>query len=265
MIRVLLSRSLRQHAGLLAVLSTSLLLFQWIIVWVADRVQAGPGFIELLGALLPPSMQEVVFGQLGFATFGGAVSFGYQHPFNLVAAIALVTVLATIPAQEREAGLLDLILARPLTRRQYMTACSLLVLVAALLPPLALLGGGAVGLLFVETSELVRWTAYLPAATGLSLLLLAIGGYTLLFSTQAKRRGLAIGRAVGLTLFFYWLDFMGVYWDLLEQPQRISPFHYFNPAAAASSGFQLWDLTVLGAIALLGFAGAFLSFGRQDL
>lgn len=265
MIRVLLSRNLRQHTGLLGILSASLLLFQWAVVWVADRIEAGPGFRELFGALLPPGMQEAILGQFGFATFGGAVSFGYQHPFSLVAAIALVTVMATIPAREREAGLLDLILARPLTRTQYMAACGLLVLLAALLPPLALLGGGTLGLVFVETSDVVSWTTYLPAATGFSFLLLAIGGYTLLLSTQAKRRGLAIGRAIGITLFFYWLDFMGGYWDLLDQPQRISPFHYFDPASAVSSGLQLWDLGVLGAIALAGFAGAFLNFRRQDL
>ena len=265
MIRVLLSRNLRQHTGLLGILSASLLLFQWAVVWVADRIEAGPGFRELFSGLLPPGMQEAILGQFGFATFGGAVSFGYQHPFSLVAAIALVTVMATIPAREREAGLLDLILARPLTRTQYMAACGLLVLLAALLPPLALLGGGTLGLVFVETSDVVSWTAYLPAATGLSFLLLAIGGYTLLLSTQAKRRGLAIGRAVGITLFFYWLDFMGGYWDLLEQPQRISPFHYFDPAAAASSGLNLGHMAVLGGVALAGFAGAFLSFSRQDL
>ena len=37
MIRVLLSRNLRQHTGLLGILSASLLLFQWAVVWVADR------------------------------------------------------------------------------------------------------------------------------------------------------------------------------------------------------------------------------------
>lgn len=265
MIRALMVRSLRQHAGLLGILSLSLLLFQWAIVWVAAQIETGPGFREFLSALLPSAVLDTIFGQFGFASFGGAVSFGYQHPFSLVVAIAMVMVMATLPAHERERGLLDLILARPLPRRRYVSATWILVVVAASLSPLAMLGGGALGLAVVEAPEVVSWTSYLPAAGGLFLLLLSIGGYTLLFATDARRRGRAISQAVGMTLLFYWLDFMGGYWDLLESARFVSPFHFFDPADAVRSGLSPGDAAILGGIFVSTSAGAFLHFRRQDL
>ncbi|MFH1764960.1 MAG: hypothetical protein ABIF09_12295 [Gemmatimonadota bacterium] len=208
---------------------------------------------------------DTILGQFGFTSFGGAMSFGYQHPMSLFAGIAMVTVMATIPVHERETGLLDLVLARPLPRARYLTATALLVFLAAILPPLALLAGGALGLAVVSAPEAVTWTGYLPSATGMALLLLAIGAYVLLFATGAKRRGTAIAQAVGMTLLFYWLDFMGDYWDLLQTARLLSPFHFFDPAEAARSGLPLRDVAVLGGIFLAATAGAFVNFRRQDL
>ncbi len=265
MIGALLLRALRQHAALLGVLSAALLLFEWAVVWVAARIDMGPGFRQLLETLLPPDVLEIIMGQFGFGDFQGTVSFGFQHPFTLVAVIAMVTVMATLPAYERETGLLDLILARPVPRWAYLAASAMLVVITALLAPLAVLGGAAVGLLVVEAPQPVAWTSYLPAAGGLVLLLLAVGGYALLFATDARRRGTAVAQVVGVTLLFYWLDFMGDYWDLLETARRLSPFFYFDPASAARNGIPPGDAFVLGGIAMVTFAAAFLSFRRQDL
>jgi ABC-type transport system involved in multi-copper enzyme maturation permease subunit len=193
------------------------------------------------------------------------VSFGFQHPFSLVAGAAMVMVMATVPAAEREAGLLDLILTRPLPRSRYLAATALLVLLSAILPPLALLAGSGLGLAVVEVPQGVSWADYIPSALALTLLLLAIGSYALLFSTEARRRGIAVGQMVGMTLLFYWLDFLGDYWDTLEVARLLSPFHYFDPARAARSGIPIQDYVVLGGVALLCTLGAFLNFRRQDL
>ena len=122
MIRALFLRGIRQHAVLIGILSLGLLLFEVALVWAAASIAMGPGFRQLMGTLFPENVVETVFGQFGFASFGGTVSFGYQHPLALVAAIAIVTVLGTIPAHERETGLLDLILSGPLPRSKYLTA-----------------------------------------------------------------------------------------------------------------------------------------------
>ena len=261
----LLTRGLHQHARLLGILSAGLFLFEWALVWVATRIDMGPGFRQILGSLLPPDVVEIIFGQFGFASFEGAVSFGYQHPMALTGAMAMVVVMATLPALERETGFLDLVLSRPLTRIRYLTAAVLLMGVTAVLPPLALLSGGAVGLYVVDAPAGVTWSRYLPAGVMLGLLLLAVGSYTLLFATEARRRGTAVAQTVGVTLLFYWLDFMGDYWDLLETARALSPFHYFDPASVSSQGISLGDAAVLGMVGVACCTGAFFNFRRQNL
>lgn len=265
MIRALLKRAIVQQAGLLGLLSLGLFFFEWALVWVAARLDISSSFREMFEALLPPMVVDTMFSQFGFATFEGAVSFGYQHPLALIAAIAMVVVVATRPAQERETGFLDLILARPITRARYLAAHGLLVSVASLLPPIALLAGGAFGLVLVGAPAGVSWTGYLPSAAAMALLLLAVGAYSLLFATGATRRGVATAQAVGVTLLLYWLDFMGDYWDTLQTARLFSPFHYFDPAGAASSGIPFHDAAVLAGIAAVATGTAFFNFRRQDL
>ena len=265
MIRTLFLRGARQHAGLLGALTLGLFLFQWAIVWVASRIEMGPGLRQFLGSLLPPGLVDTIFVQFGLASFGGAVAFGYQHPLALIAGIAMVAVMATLPAQERETGFLDLVLSRPLTRTRYLIGICLLVLLGALLPALALLAGGTVGLVVIQAGETVPWNRFLPSALMVALLLLAVGAYTLLFATSAHRRGTAVTQAVGITLLFFWLDFMGDHWDLLETARLLSPFHYFDPALAARSGVPARDAMVLGGITAVCTVSAFLNFRRQDL
>jgi len=265
MIRALFLRGLRQHFLLLGILFSGLFLFEVGVVWIGARLDMGPQFRQLLQTFLPPGFVDAVFNQFGFGSFAGTVSFGYQHPLVLISAIAMVVVLSTIPAQERESGFLDLLLARPLSRTSYISAAGINILLSALVSALALLGGTAVGLSLVDPPEVIRWTQYIPSAASLVLLLSAIGSYTLLFATGAKRRGIAVAQAVGITMVFYWLDFMGDYWGLLETARLLSPFYYFDPARTASSGLALTEILVLGGIAATAIPAAFLNFKRQDL
>lgn len=266
MIGALLLRSLQQHLRLLAGVGVGLFLTELLIVWVAARIDTGPGLQQLLESFVSPEVREIIFGQMGMASLGGAVSFGFQHPFVLVASVAAVVVLATRPAAERESGVLDLILSRPLSRSRYLAANELLLLLTAIFLPLVLLAGAAASLAVVEAAEPIPWTRYIPAAIGFGLLLLAVGGYTLLFSAKVRRRGTAIARAVGLTLGFYWLEFMGTFWDALATARYLSPFFYFDPVGASGpGGLPLRDVAVLSGIWILTTIGAFALFRRADL
>ncbi|MBT8397382.1 MAG: hypothetical protein HKO65_13930 [Gemmatimonadetes bacterium] len=265
MIRALVVRGIRQHGRLIAALCAGLVLFEGAVVWAAASIGMGPEFQQLMTTLFPANVVDTIFSQFGFASFSGAISFGYQHPVTLVISVAIVTVLATVPAHERETGFLDLVLSRPLARGKYLAATTILLAIGSALPPIALLLGSAWGLEVVEASEGLGWKEYLPAAGVLALLLVTVGSYTLFFTSAAKRRGTAIAQSVGVTLVFYWLDFMGDYWDVLETPRLFSPFHYFDPAVAAGAGVPLGHLLVLSGITLTCTAAAFWNFSRQDL
>jgi ABC-2 type transport system permease protein len=265
-IRALLRRNLRQHAVLLAVLFLSLVLVEFFLVWVSAQMGIGPEFQRFLEAFMPPEITEMIFVQFGLTSFEGAVAFGYQHPFSMVASIAMIMVAATIPAAERERGTLELFLARPVPRGRYLLSALLFMAITAVLLPLGLLTGTVLGLRSVQVTTSASWWSYLPAAMAMVLLLLAIGAYTLLFATGARRRGVAVAQAVALTLLFYWLDFMGDYWDALTYARKASPFFYFDPARASfGAGVSSGEIAVLGSAALLASLLALFNFRNQDL
>lgn len=266
MIRALTWRNLRQHALLLSILFLSMILLEFFLVWVAVQMNIGPEFQRFLEGFLPSEVTEMIFGQFGLTTFEGAVAFGYQHPFSLVASIVMVTVAATLPAAERERGYLEVFLSHPVPRARYLLSTLIFVVLVSLAMPLGLLIGTALGLKVVESPSGLSWTEYVPAAGALALLLLAIGGYTLLLATGSHRRGIATAQGVAFTLLFYWLDFMGGYWQALAYARRASPFFYYDPArASVGSGISPMEIGILGGITVTTSLLAFLNFERQEL
>ncbi len=243
-----------------------LVLIEGLVVWISARIETGPGLRFFLEQLLPPDLREALSSQLALLSLAGAVGFGFQHPLVLVAAIAFVIGAATIPAGERESGLLDLLLARPAPRSRYLAAVVLLVVLGAVVLPSALLVGAAVGLGLVEADGEIPWTRYAMSAAGLSTLLMAIGGYSLLIATGAARRGLATAWAVGLTLAFFWLDATADMWQPLRALRWLSPFAYFRPIpAAVIPHTPLENPLVLLTVFAACVAAAFYRFGRRDL
>jgi len=265
-IRALFLRNLRQHAVLLAVLFVGLVLVEFFLIWVAAEMGIGPEFQQFLEGFLPPEITRMIFGQFGLTSFAGAVAFGYQHPFSVVASIAMVTVAATLPAAEREKGYLELFLARPLPRTRYIVSIGLFMALVAILLPAGLLTGTAIGLRVVEPLQEIGWVSYVPAALTMGLLLMAVGGYTLFLSTGARRRGTAVSQSVAFTLLFYWMDFMGDYWDALVYARKASPFYYFDPGQASfGAGPTAAEITVLSSITLGMLLLAMFNFQKEDL
>lgn len=262
----LYGRLLRLHAPLLAVVAGGAFVFEVFMVWVSAQLDTGLGLRTLLEQLLPPDARAVVFEQLGVATFEGAVAFGFQHPIFLVAVLGFAVVAGTVPAAERETGFLDLVLARPVPRWTYLAGVLLLVVTGAVVLPLAILAGAAVGLATVDgVPPGLHWTAYIPAAVALAALLLAVGGVALLAGAGARRRGPAVGKVVALLLALYWLHLVGPLWDLLATARWLSPFSYFDPAGVAAAGLSVRDLAVLAGVSLAAVGCAFVEFRRQDL
>ena len=266
MIGSLLARNLRHHLRLLVALCLSLALLELLLVSIATQLDTGPGIAALIEQVLPPVFRDVVTSQLGLVSFAGMVGFGFEHPAILMAALAFVFLVASIPAAERESGLLDLVLARPLPRSRYLAAVLIVLVLGAVLLPLSLLLGCAVGLSLVEAENEIHWTRYLYSSGTLTTLLLGIGGYTLLLACGARRRGSAIVQAVGLTLVLFWIDVLSGLWRPLQAIAWLSPFTYCQPIqAAVNSHLPASHPVVLLTLFILTSAAAFLRFHRQDL
>ncbi|HEX9730133.1 MAG TPA: ABC transporter permease subunit [Gemmatimonadales bacterium] len=235
MIATLFARNLRHQIRLLAALLVGLAAIEVIFVQVMASFDQSTGLGNLV-ELLPSTMRDLFGAQLAFASFPSALAFGYQHPVVLVGALAFVVLVATIPAGERETGMLELLLARPVPRARYLAGVLWLVVLGAVVLPAALLAGGMVGLAMVAAPDVVPWTRYLSSAMGMMALLLAFGGIALLFAAGARRRGPAVARTLGLVLTLYLVEVLGGLWSVFGAVQWASPFHYFKPIDMVMQG-----------------------------
>ena len=234
MTRTLYMRQLRHHARLLVAIMLGLAAFETLLVWISASMEIGPEFHALLEMLLPPTMLRFVMDQFGFASFESAVAFGFKHPLVLLSGIAFSIVAATIPAAERETGLLDLVLARPVPRERYLAAHVLLIATGAVMIPLALLAGATTGLALTQSLATVSWQTYIAPAAAFAPLLLLVGSYSLLFAAGAPRRGVAVARAAGLTIVFFWYEVLASMWQRLAGYEWATIFYYYAPVQVLS-------------------------------
>lgn len=262
MIRALAGRILRQHRMILVALSLGVFALELLIVHIAAAF--GPTMIQMFEAL-PPIFRSFIGAQLEELSLTAFVGFGFQHPGTLAMGVSLVVLTATIPAAERETGLLDLLLAHPVSRARYLTAVVLVLGFECLLLPSCGLLGAWVGLATIEVPDEPVWTSFIPSALGLFTLLLTWGGIALWLSTLGRRRGTAAARAAGAVLFFFLLETLSSLYAPLESWSWMSPFHYFQPISSAVSKWEWRDPAILLGLFGIAAALAFANFRRRDL
>lgn len=258
-------RNFRHAERLLVTLCVATAAAEVLFVHVAAALDMGPGVANTV-QMLPRSIQLMFSEQFSLASFSAAIAFGFQHPAIVGAGLAFVVAACTIPAHERESGVLDLLLARPIPRWRYLASVLALALVGVLLFTLTLLVGTAVGLATVTVPGELPWTRYLTGAAGLGILLVAFAGIALAVGATARRRGKAIARIVGLALALYVVDVFAERLEWMGWLRWASPFHYFRPVQSAV--FQQTSLTHLAVLVAIGVAGAavaFVRFEREDV
>ncbi len=195
----------------------------------------------------------------GFVTWR---SFGLLPVFLGIWA-ALAGARLTRGAEER--GVLDTILALPVTRTRYLVEglaalATALALVGILIGLGALGGATAVGAVLSPGAAIVA---------GLNVGLTAFVGGTLalLIAQFVRRAGVASGIAVGLLFLTWLLDGVGRAVAGLAWLGRLSPYHLYtsNKPLIADYPINLGGYLGLATLALLAAALSFPLFGRRDL
>ena len=265
MIRALLLRQLRHQRWVLGGVVVGLLVFEVFLLQLAASFEGGPGIDQLL-EMLPELVNRLVKSQISTASFPAFVAFGFMHPAVLTTSLAVMILLATTPAGEREGGQLELFLARPMARGTYLRAHLLSLVVAAVVMPLIVLAGVAVGLATIEVQNELPWWRYAPCALGLATLLLAVGCFALWVSVGARRRGTAVARIVSLLLVAYVGDTAAKFSELLGPLRWLTPFQYFDPIGTAlEPPLPWWQPVVLLTGGLVFAVLAFRRFETRDL
>jgi len=252
------------------VITTGLLLaaLQLVLIFVGGALQS-TGAFDQLSSLLPPFARELLGPSFAVVlSFGGIVCMGYFEVAVMGALIAVAVTLATVPASEVETGFMDLILARPLARHWIITRTIVLTtLVTAIL--LALMVAGTWTGLRMFAPQGVQWPAAAlinSLAVNLGMLTLSWGGVAMAIGAVSRRRSVAGGSAGLLALTTFLLDYVARLWQPAEKIAWLSPFRYYNPfELVMGNPLPIKNVIVLGAIAVAGFAAAYVLFARRDI
>jgi len=206
------------------------------------------------------------FGSGSFFSLPGAVTLGTQHPIALaMLGIFAVGAASTAIAGERQDGTLEVMLARPLTRRgAYLTITSALLLVVAVVLA-AMLAGFVVGAamqgvladLPLEHMPMVFLNGF--------LLWGAFATFGLAASVSFDRTGPAVGLTLAFLLVNYFLEILGSLWTDVAWTQEYSLFHHFQPSEILEGAADPVDLVILGIAFVLPVVYALIVFPRRDL
>jgi ABC-2 type transport system permease protein len=263
---LLLLLSLKRARTLLIATGLLLAAFQVLLVLIASSIH--PTKFDDLAALLPPFVRAILGPAVASVmSFSGIVCLGYFDLAIVVALLALVIALATVPASEVETGFADLILARPLRRHWIITRTIVLVLLSTLMMLALMLAGTWIGLATIAPAN-AEWPP--PRMLGslalnLGLLMLCWSGIAMAFGAGC-RRSVASATTGLLALAALLLDLTGRLWPAAERFAWLSPFRYFIPFdLVMGSELPVENIIVLCAIALSGFTIAYLLFSQRDI
>ena len=202
------------------------------------------------------------------ATFKGTVAFGYFHPIVCMLVSVLAMYLATEPAHEVEAGLVDLELARSVPRHALITrslvAAAIAMSVAAAMMAARHLDGPS-RLRLADRSTRRRWTivTLLIHLVGVAAVFGALG---LAIAAGARRWSTAFFTAALAVVVLYLVDFLAIGWPSMRSVAWISPFHYY-PALSIVAGdaLDIRNLIVLFGSAAIFCVVAYWRFEHRDL
>jgi len=242
--------------------------FQVVLILVARSIQRTGGFEQLVN-LLPTFAREMMGPSLAsFMSFAGIVCLGYFHLSVIGSLLALSIALATVPTSEIETGFIDLILSRPLARHWIVTrtiVATLLCLAAVLC---LMMTGTLAGLYGLARTNAVWPSARLigSLALNLGLLMLCWAGIAAAIGSASRRRSVAGAFAGLLALAAFLLDYIGRLWQTAEKAAWLSPFRYYNPMdLVMGKPLPGKNLAILGGIAVVGFAMAYVLFAKRDI
>jgi len=264
----LLAHSLKRVRTLVLAMAVLLAAFQVILIVVAKSIDSSNNF-EQINAMIPAFAREMVGPSItSIMSFSGFVCLGYFHLSVMISLIALSIALSTTPAGEVESGFMDLILSRPLARHWIITRTIVMMTTctAAVLGTMMLATWVGLNTLGPRNTTWPSQHLVLSLAGNLALLMLCWSGIAMAIGAAARRRSVA-GAVTGVAaLATFLLDYVGRVWKPAELAAWGSPFRYYSPFdLVMGTPIPTQNLVVLTAMALAGFALAYLFFARRDI
>lgn len=247
----------------LALISTGLLV--WGCFPPIIYAKFGKQFEAMLNSGLFPE-QFARFGSGDIFSLTGAVALSLIHPIALIlTAVFAVGFSASAIAGERQRGTLEIVLARPISRRSlYITLLGASFLFVGIVLA-ALLVGSVIGAAIAGVFSQLP-LAYMPLVWVNALLLFgAFAAVGLAASTTFDRFAPALGWTLGIVVVMYLLEVLGSLWPDAVFLQKYSLFHYIRVKATLAGTFAPADFLMLAAVIAVAIAWAVILFPKRDL
>jgi len=214
----------------------------------------------------PAFAQFANFGGGDVFTLSGSIALGFIHPITLLLMGIFAVGFSTVAvAGERQRGTLEVLLARPISRRSmYVTlfvagAVFLGILLALELASnvVASYAAGVGSELRPETVPILWLNGWLLFVT-----FLAIG---LAMSVSFDRLAPALGITLAAVLISYLLNVVASLWPDASWIAHYSLFNYVEAKSTLEGNYHPLDMLFLLAVTAVAVAYAWLEFPRRDI
>jgi ABC-2 type transport system permease protein len=253
------------RAQRLKLLVVSVAILAWSTFLPVIYQSFGSQMEELIDSGVIPE-QFTNFGGGDVFTLSGSVALGYIHPISIIlVAIFAIGFAASAVAGERQRGTLEVILARPISRRTlYVTLLVALVAFIAIVLGASILGTIVGSAVVGVADELAFERLPLLWLNGV-LMWVAFGAIGLAASVSFDRLTPALGVTLAVVIVSYFLEVLGSLWPDAEALQPYSLFHYLAARDVLNGDAQPLGFVLLGIVAAAAVGWALIVFPRRDL
>ena len=263
---VLLRSTLRQNLRATLYWSGGLALLGIYVIAVIPNAEALNNYVGLIASMPKPLLDAIGAGDtLLLATPEGFIQYGFATWAQLMLAVYGMLAGLNLCANEEEAGILDVLLSLPLSRRRLMlerfAAFALLTLLITLLSALGLLLGSAGTELPLASSALLATALNLVPGT------LLVMAFTALAAAALRRHVVATGVGIFFVIGSYFLDFLAsaISDGPLNQLGQLSFYRWSSEGMAPGAFLPLENLVVLLGVTALLLGIALWFFERRDI
>jgi ABC-2 type transport system permease protein len=259
MLRSIFTKTL--HDDRSSLMSWSVAMLGVSLVYVAGHKQyAEAGFLD---AELPEYLGAI----MGAMDFGSPEGYLNATVFTLLGATLVVIFSLMVGvraiAGDEDSGMLDLLLAYPVSRTRIVLERFAALSVEVTVIVAAMWAGVSVSSAFAEMGVPILNIAAI--CTGLALLGIIMGGTALAVGALTGSRGLSVGITTGVALAAFLVNNLAPMFEGLDTVRKLSPYYYYLSGDPLRNGFDLGGLAVLAGIALALLGLAIWGLNRRDV
>jgi len=260
MLRSVFTKTLREQRWALLIWSLLIISFLMLGYWGFNQVNPAD-----IATLVANPAFKFLNDPVAVGTPSGLVTFRYGFFFSLLLSIYAVLLGGRLLRSEEARGSLELILARPHSRRDLLLEKVEASVVAVLILGLAYGIGALLGELILGIPVTIAG-AFL-AGLNLSILLFFYAMLALTISHATRSSGAAAGIAGGLYAIFFVLDGTGRIYPSIHWVRWLSPNYYYNLSKPliGSYGTNAAAMLFLLALGALLLVVSLALFERRDI